>query len=222
MSRILIPSDGPDSWRRFLAQPDIQWRTGYSARTIAHAWEAASGFPPEVAAILEATLGPTDLLVAIPEHKTPLRGGRRESQSDVFAIGRHAGGIVTCTVEGKVNEPFGPTVGEWLVDASPGKAERLGYLCHLLHIETCPPEVHYQLLHRTASALIEADRFFARDAAMIVHSFSPERRWFEAYERFVTLLGAASAGKTSAVAILPDERRLILGWAHGDLRYLGI
>ena len=219
MNRVLIPSDGPDSWRRFLAQPDTQWRTGYSARTIAHAWEAANGFPPEVAAILEATLGPTDLLFAIPEHKTPLPGGRRESQSDVFAIGRYVDGLVTCTIEGKVDEPFGPTVGEWFVDASPGKAERLGYICHLLGVRTCPPEVHYQLLHRTASALIEADRFHARDAAMIVHSFSPERRWFEAYARFVALLGAAGTNGGTAVISLPDERRLILGWAHGNLRY---
>ena len=222
MSRILLPSDGPDGWRRFLAQPDIHWRAGYSARTIAHAWETSSGWPPEVAAILETTLGPTELLLAIPEHKTPLPGGSRESQSDVFAVGRHAAGLVACTIEGKVDEPFGPTIGEWLVGASRGKTERFDYLCHLLGIRNCPPGVHYQLLHRTASALIEAKRFHTRDAAMIVHSFSTTQRWFEAYELFLALLGPARRSANSAVVSLPDDRRLRLGWAQGDPQFLAV
>ncbi len=76
--RPLVPSAGSDSWRQFLAKPDLHWVVGYSARTVAHAWEAADGFPPKVAAILDAALGPTELLLATPEHKTPLPGGRRE------------------------------------------------------------------------------------------------------------------------------------------------
>ena len=35
MSRILVPSAGPDSWRQFLAKPDLHWAVGYSARTVA-------------------------------------------------------------------------------------------------------------------------------------------------------------------------------------------
>lgn len=45
MARIFVPSAGPDSWRQFLAKPDLHWAVGYSARTVAHAWEAAHGFP---------------------------------------------------------------------------------------------------------------------------------------------------------------------------------
>jgi hypothetical protein len=48
-----------------------------------------------------------------------------------------------------------------------------------------PPDVHHQLLHHTAAALIEAERFCAADTVMVVHSFSPERRWFGAFGRFV-------------------------------------
>ena len=216
MARILIPSGGPSAWQQFLAKPDRQWVTGYSARTIAHSWEAQPGWPPEVAAIIEQVVGPTKLLLAIPEHKTPLPGGQRESQSDVFALGRHAGGLIACTIEGKVNEPFGPTVGEWMKDASAGKRVRLAYLCRSLGLAECPDDVHYQLLHRTVSALIEAENFATRDAAMIVHSFSPERRWLPAFEHFLALLGVSAEPGQPAVLTVPSGQRLILGWACGD------
>ena len=187
---------------------------------MAYAWEAAAGFPPEIAAILAPTLGTLELLLAIPEHKTPLPGGRRASQSDIFALGRHAAGVVACTIEGKVNEPFGPTVGEWLRDPTPGKTERLAYICGLLGIDACPPDIHYQLLHRTAAALIEADRFAAADAAMIVHSFSPDRRWFNAFARFGDLLGGRVEVGEALVVGLPSGRRLTIGWACGDQTFL--
>ena len=217
-SRILLPSTGPDDWRRFLADPDRHWAKGYSARTLAHAWEAAGCWPPEIGAILDAAFGNTDLLLAIPERKTPLPGGRRESQSDVFALGRHAAGLVAVTVEGKVDEPFGPTLGEWLRDASPGKLERLAFLRKLLGIADCPPDLPYQLLHRTGAALVEAARFHAADAAMLVHSFSPGRRWFDAWSGFVSLMGGIpGAGGPIAVAV-PGGRRLVLGWACGPER----
>jgi len=137
--KVMIPTQGADDWRRFLAKPDLHWATGYSARTLAHAWEAYPGLPPEIAALTEAAFGPGELLFAIPEHKTPLPGGHRESQSDVFALVRHSDGLATYTIEGKVDEPFGPTVGEWLVEPSPGKTERLAYIAGLLGIEEVPP-----------------------------------------------------------------------------------
>ena len=98
MSKILIPSSGPDDWKQFLAQPDLHWATGYSARTLAHAWEANMGLPPEIKDLMSAAFGPGELLFAIPEHKTPLPGGKRESQSDVFALVRHPEGLATYTV----------------------------------------------------------------------------------------------------------------------------
>jgi hypothetical protein len=98
----------------------------------------------------------------------------------VFAPGRHAGGVVACTIEGNVEEPFGPTVGEWMRAAPRGKVERLEYGCGLLGVENCPPDVHYQPLYCTASTLMEAKRFCAADAAMVVHLFSPEPRWSKA------------------------------------------
>ena len=79
---------------------------------MAHAWETAKGVPPEVLTLLEPHLGKIEPLIIVPEHKTALPGGTRESQSDVFMLARHEQGTVACTIEGKVDEPFGPTVGE--------------------------------------------------------------------------------------------------------------
>ena len=164
-------------------------------------------------------VGPVEPLVIIPEHKTPLPGGRRESQSDVFMLARHAAGTIACTIEGKVDEPFGPTVGKQMTEASVGQEQRMDYLCEQLGLRACPDHIHYQLLHRTVSALIEANRFDAADAAMIVHSFSPERRWFDEFAAFVTLLGGGETRSGEPINISGLERRLILGWACGDQRF---
>lgn len=221
MTKILIPSNGPDNWKRFLAQPDLHWRTGYSARSMAHCWEAASAMPTEVADIMAGAFGAPTLLFAVPEHKTVLPGGTRESQSDILALVRHERGLATYTIEGKVNEAFGETVADWSRNASAGKIERLSYLCSMLGLAGCAPEVRYQLLHRTVSALIEAERFNASVAGMIVHSFSPERRWFDDFALFVKLLGGGDIQPGQATVIdTPSGRPLALGWACGDQSYL--
>ena len=220
MSAIYVPSAGPDSWRQFLAQPERQWATGYSARTLAHSWEAAGGLPGEVRTALETVVATPRLLLALPEHKTALPGGRRESQSDVFALIRSDEHVIAATVEGKVDEPFGPTVAEWLQDASPGKRTRLKAVCGLLGLSDAPDgDVRYQLLHRTAAAVIEADRFLAGAACMIVHSFSPDARWFADYARLTALLGTEAEVGSATRVQLPSGKPLYLAWVAGDQRF---
>ncbi len=219
MSKILVPSSGPDDWKQFLAQPELHWAKGYSARTLAYSWEATDAPPREVTDLMEQAFGLGELLFAVPEHKTSLPGGERKSQSDVFALVRHEGGLATYTIEGKVDEPFGPTVGEWSVNASPGKIERLEYLCSILGIGSCPPDIRYQLLHRTASALIEADRFDANMSGMIVHSFSPKRRWLDEFIKFAALLGSDVEVGQAVTITMPSGKLLMIGWACGDERF---
>ena len=219
MSRVLVPTSGPESWKAFVAQPELHWATGYSARTLAHSWEAAKGIPPEIHAVLEPHVGALDPLLVVPEHKTKLPGGRRESQSDVFLLGRHAAGTIACTIEGKVDEPFGPTVADQMAGASAGKTERFDYLCAMLGLAACPNHIHYQLLHRTVSALIEAELFCATHAAMVVHSFSPSSKWFEAYAAFVEMLGGEAKLNSASVVEVPGDRPLVLGWARGEPRF---
>ncbi len=221
MNRVHVPNSGPKAWRQFLAKPELQWAMGYSARTMASSWEAADGLPSEIAAVLQPLMGEAELLLALPEHKTALPGGRRESQSDVFALLRTKLGLVALTVEGKVEEPFGPTVAEWLEGASPGKIQRLQAITELLGIAgEIDGAVRYQLLHRTAAAVIEAERFSASAAAMVVHSFSPDRRWLADYQRFARLAGVV--GEVGVIEqVRPSDRRpLFIGWACGDERFL--
>jgi hypothetical protein len=215
--RIFVPSRGAADWQRLLAEPDKQWRTGYSARTLAECWQDHNGLPPEIAVFFPQEPA---LLLAIPEYKVPLPGGRRESQSDVFALVRFGEKVSAVMVEGKVDEPFGPTLGEWLDKASDGKRIRLTYICERLGLKAPPdPSIRYQLLHRTAAAVIEAERFNTAEAAMIVHSFSRTRAWNADFDAFCELFTATWEGAARLVT-LPDGRKLRLGWAQGEERYL--
>ncbi|MBV9549312.1 MAG: hypothetical protein JO256_06520 [Alphaproteobacteria bacterium] len=222
MTRIYLPSTGPEDWRRLLGDPLKHWRTSYSARTLAHCWEAANGLPPEIAAMLESIGENPELLLAIPEHKVPLPGAARgESQNDLFALVRAGDKLVAVTIEGKVNEPFDQPMMKWLANASPGKRDRLSYLCEMLGLcEPLPADLHYQLLHRAVSALIEAKCFNAQLAVMIVHSFSPEKLWFDAFARFTGLFGVEV--QTGILRPLrPDaDIPLYAGWACGDASFL--
>ncbi len=72
MNKIFLPTVGPHDWQKLLADPEKQWRTGYSARTIAYAWEAAKGhFPPEVERIFpeagDKRVGNLEILLGFPE-----------------------------------------------------------------------------------------------------------------------------------------------------------
>lgn len=215
---IFVPSSGVNDWRSRLADPVKHWRVGYSAYATAHSWEDADGLPPEIARILgvDATM-----LFATPEHKVPLPGGSRDSQCDVFALARARGRLVALAVEAKVGEPFGPTVEEWFETPSAGKKERLAAICGCLGLDY-PPVGHlrYQLLHRTAAAVMEARRFGADVAAMIVQSFSPTAAWFEDFKTFAELFAVDVVKDTRMTATLPGGMELVLGWASGDPKYL--
>jgi len=212
-----VPTRGLGDWQSLLADPVKQWRAGYSAMATARSWEEARGLPPEIAAIL----GPeTELLLAIPEHKVALPGGRRESQCDVFALVGRGHDTIAVAVEAKVEEPFGPTLGDWLADGSPGKRARLDAIRALLGCPDPPGTLPYQLFHRTAAAILEARRFRATSAAMLVHSFSMDHRWHDAFAAFCDFLGTGSARGVPHELSLPDGRILTLGWATGEARFL--
>lgn len=126
------------------------------------------------------------------------------------------------TIEGKVDEAFDRRLSDWLKNASPGKLEMLNFLAASLGLDAAmiPGTVHYQLLHRTVSALIEAGRFKADAAAMIVHSFSPTRKWFEAYAASCRLFGIEPQPDRLYLAQTATNRPLYVGWACGDLARL--
>jgi hypothetical protein len=222
MNRIYIPTSSSDDWRKFLAEPDKQWRSGYSAKELAECWESANGFPVEFQSIFSKSnnqaLSELELLLAIPEYQVDLPGGRRPSQNDLFVLARAKDGqLVSIMVEGKVSEPFGDTLEIWFKDASEGKKKRLKFLCETLGLSSEPPlNIRYQLFHRTASAIIEAKRFNTKYAMMIVHSFSPEHKWFSDYQDFLGLFGVAS--KINELVELPQSegKQIFTGWVVGQ------
>lgn len=226
MPRILHFTAGPQDWQALLADPQKHWRTGYSARTLAHCWEAADGLPPEVQAAFassaEPLLGGFTPIIAVPEFKVPLPGGDRPSQNDLFLLGRSKAGPVAVMVEGKVSESFGPTIEDWQRDASSGKVERLAFLLRTLGLaDSLVGTTRYQLLHRAASALLEGERYRAVAAVMLVHSFSRERAGWPDYQAFLRLFNAhADVGiiqRLSGVQRVP----LFAAWILGDRRFLG-
>ncbi len=224
MKRIYIPTSSADDWRKFLAEPDKQWRSGYSAKELAECWERANGFPAELQSIFSKSgnqiFSELELLLAIPEYKADLPDGKRPSQNDLFVLARTKDGhLASIMIEGKVSEPFGETLEVWLKDSSEGKKNRLKMLCEILGLQNPPPmNIRYQLFHRTASAILAARQFNAKYALMIVHSFSPEHKWFSDYQDFLELFGVAS--KINELVELPEVegKQFFTGWVVGQQR----
>ncbi|HYS76836.1 MAG TPA: hypothetical protein VEM38_12155 [Burkholderiales bacterium] len=219
MKRILIPTLGLSDWRRLLADPDTQWERKASAFELAVSWESADhserGLPKEIAEALdqELSLAGARALIALPEHKVTLRGRGKPSQSDVWALLLSGSGYVSMAVEGKAGEPFASTLADWLEEASEGKKERLKFLCDTLQVSDQPPSsLRYQLFHRTASAVLEAQRFRAPLAVMMVQSFKTDEQSWRDYGAFANLLGATPTRGRVAEALRRGSERLFLGW----------
>jgi hypothetical protein len=220
MKRIFVPTQSGTDWQRLLAKPELHWKVGRSAMTAAAYWEAAGDkLPPEISHLLEASgepgLADLKLLAAIPEWEVPLPGGTRSSFTDVLAVTRNELGLCVIAVEAKVNEDFGPTVGEKLVEASAGQTARLDYLHTLLQVERFERSVRYQLLHRTASALLAAKEFHADVAVMLIHSWGNRPELKTDFETFCGAMGAeALAGGMKAVQRI-QKPTLFFGWCDG-------
>ena len=219
------PIKSPEEWQQLLAKPDKHWRTGYSAKALAYCWQEAGDFPQSVRKVF-ANSGiklfcDVKLLLAFPEYRVALLGGHRASQSDIFVLAKGCGQLISIMVEGKVHEPFGETVAEWKAEGGWGKGRRLGYLCQLLQLDKDKVNnIRYQLLHRTASAVIEANSFNAPNALMLVHSFSKTDEWFDDYSQFLALFDAKGEPDSLVFAKNLDDVNLYFAWVKGEGKYL--
>jgi hypothetical protein len=91
-------------------------------------------------------------------------------------------------------------------------------LKEILGLSQEPPlNIRYQLFHRLASAIIEAEQFNAQYAIMIIHSFSTSRKGFVDYKNFVELFGATA--ENGKLVHLTDQAGIAIytGWAEGNL-----
>lgn len=82
--------------------------------------------------------------------------------------------------------------------------------------------IRYQLLHRTASAVIEAGRFNAQNALMLVHSFSQFNEWFDDYCQFLALFGVKGEVNLIVFGKNVDGIDLYFGWVKGSSKYLKV
>lgn len=220
-----VRTSTPEDWQNQLAEPNKQWKTGHSAKALAHCWMDAEGFPSSVQEVFQKSsyriFKGIDFLSGFVEYKVPLPGGRHPSQNDIFVLAKNDKDLVAITVEGKVSEPFGETIEEWLRVDSEGKKKRLKFLCELLDLgQANYEEIRYQLLHRTASALVEAKRFNASAALMLVHSFSQTHEWFDDYHKFAALFGIKSRFDAIYLAKRINGVDLYLAWITGEEKYL--
>jgi hypothetical protein len=158
------------------------------------------------------------LLFGFPEHRVAIAGGSRASQTDLWAVLKTDQGWVSLAVEGKAREPFGPTINEWLHNASEGKRERLKALCDTLGVEPIKASaLRYQLFHRTASAVLEASRIGARTAVLLVQNFYPASdAWFD-FEQFVQLFEANACRDGVCDVKCPGVERLLFAWVDSSL-----
>ena len=223
MNRLFVPTLGPTDWRRLLADPTTQWEPLKSALEMAVCWESARntprGIPDEVAGALDVApqLRGAHLLIGLPEHKVPFEGGGHPSQNDLWALLRVRNELISLAVEAKAGEKLDDSVRDWLPkdNQRSRKPERLTSLKAWLGIpETDVAHLRYQLLHRTASALKEAERFGAKMAVVLIHSFNrvaDEESWQDVL-RFGEVMGVAIEEGSVTLSPRPTTVPLFIGW----------
>lgn len=232
MAPIYVPPSSPDDWQRFLKDPAKHWRVGYSARTLAHSWHNAKPWPPEIQQIFASApisaLQAVHPLLIIPERITLIAGAGEPPHSDVFVLAKASDGeLVSITVEGKVDEQFGngnQSVAAWKKQGNVGnrriRLEQLLDKAQLAEQQADP--IAYQLIQRTASAVIEAEIFNARYAIMLVHSFSQTHANFSAFRALAAAYGTSIQPGQLFEAARYHNIRLLIGWAQGDPMYLSM
>jgi hypothetical protein len=208
------PLGTPHDARAYLADPIRHWRPDHSALELAKTWIGATGIPPSVASVLATCpiYAKCRLIEGFFEREVDLGTRGRPSQTDLLALVALTDGYGVIAVEGKTQETFGPIVSEW--NDSNGKQARLDDLCGRLELDpSMVGSLRYQLLHRTVSALLEARRYGAAEALMLVHSFDPKISSLGDYQSFATALGVGEAQPNG----ITRERTLVgialrLGW----------
>jgi len=224
MNTLHIETQGVSCWRARLANPATQWERGYSALETAVSWETAakssSGLPkPIETLLLNFGYASPELLLAVAEHKVPLAGKGNDSQCDVWALIKTSIGTLSLSVEAKAKEPFGDgnkTLDVWLKEGADAKNRQLRWG----NVKENLPQVDgddysqvpYQLLHRCATAVIEANRFGLQHAIFIVQAFESPDKNFLMYSRLCQAMGInAQRGQMSGVKV--GNISLSVGWA---------
>lgn len=216
---VVVPITSTKEWQRLAVSHEKPWQSGYRIMSLANYWQGANGFPADVQRMFESasdtSITDSEMLLSIPEYETELPAYGGPAFADLFVLARSRGGLTAVIVESRVNEPFDSVFGgmRWKKGDVIDQRTTLAGLSEILEISLGDASTtRYQLLHRTASALIEAERYSATTAIMLVHSFSSERKWFEDYEVFGAAMGATTEYGQLVDVGLRSGTRLMLGW----------
>lgn len=159
-------------------------------------------------------------LLVLPEHEVAMLGRGFGSHTDAWVLASHPFGLASIAVEGKAGEDFGPTVGRWLATAA-GDGEnrqvRLKGLSQVLNLSyPFPDALRYQLLHRFASAVLEAKRFHANIAVCLVHSFGADEKsqtvGLSEFNEFCALYGTSVGANQTVRLCQINSVTLYAGW----------
>jgi len=108
-------------------------------------------------------------------------------------------------------------MSEWSKEMSAGKKKRLEFLRNLLNlvdVNIC--DVRYQLLHRTASAILTAKNYHAKKAVVLIHSFSSTNQSFDDYARFLTLYKLKAKVDEIVGPVVLDGIMTYWGWVKDN------
>lgn len=229
MRNIFITAEKPEDWKRSLADPEDQWKSGYSAKALAYSWQKANGFPDSIKEVFlnskPEIFKDLRVIAAMPEYKVNLPGGNQPSQNDIFIIARNKNKIFSITVEGKVSEDFGPKILDWKKDIkseNSGKPKRLEFIKNKLELnnKTNIDNIRYQLMHRTVSAIIQAEELNCSSAMMLVHSFSQNDEHIEDYLTFIELFNLKGKINNISGPVDVNDINLYFSWIRGNEKYL--
>jgi hypothetical protein len=165
-------------------QEATQWKDGRSARELAKAWFPVPGqmeIPAEFQVLLDSspmTAG-VSLEKAVPELETRFDDcGGKGHHSDLAVWGKVGLNRVTICVEARTDEEFGPLAGEYVVKRARDKPasrvpERFSLLCEGLmgYQSDVVNRLRYQLFTAVAGTLVEASKYDADIAVLVIHEF---------------------------------------------------
>jgi len=200
--RLHLPMLEPEDVVRHLGKQEQHWKEGRSAHALVQVWSKSKGFPEAVASVLQTqpAFELPELIDAFLERQVDLRTEGRNSQTDLLAVAGLGNGIAIVAVEGKAGESFGPIVEKWLGEGDKKQA-RLNGLCKTLNLSLdMARPLRYQLLHRAASTVYEAQRYRTKLAALIVHSFAEDAKGFEDFSAFQRAIGLGGGHKCAFVS----------------------
>lgn len=211
------PSFNIERWKMALADPDKRWKEQHSAYELARMWANARNLPQPVQAALDGSaleaVRELEVLQKIPEHPVALDDRNDPVTNDLFVLARSGSSLFAMMVAGKGKEEAGPAVAE----AYEGEIgdKRLAFLVDVLGLkdkESVLP-IRARLLQSAASAVMEAKRYHAGHAMLLVHDFGQDEASFGEFADFAALFGLkAERGKVYVTPEKEDGVTLVVGW----------